>query len=417
MSQSFKNRFYLLLRTIGLSLLVGIFAGTAAALFLISLAWVTDFRNQNMKLIWFLPFAGFFIVFIYKKYGRQSSEGTGLILEEIHSPKNRLPLRMAPFVFIGTLLTHLFGGSAGREGTVVQIGATLSDQLSRFFHLSNEERKSLLMAGAGAGFSAAIGAPIAGTFFGIEMIQIGRLRLFAFLESIIASFIAYYVCQLLGAPHTHFFNLIAVTYNPITILLIILAGLTFGLTARVFIQFTHLVKKISTQYIAYEPLRPLAVGFLIVGLYYLESSYRYVGLGLPVIQSAFTESSSLKDPFMKTLFTGLTIGSGFKGGEFIPLVFIGTTLGSFLSTLIPVALPLLAALGFAAVFGAAANTPIACALMAGELFGWTVFPYALLCCWVAYYISGHVGIYNHQKVVISKKGQVMKFINWWRKDD
>jgi H+/Cl- antiporter ClcA len=394
------------------SILIGLLSGTAAAIFLISLNWATNYRDKNMWIIWILPIAGLFIGFCYQKYGKKAEAGTGLILEEIHNPKNIIPLRMAPFILIGTVITHLFGGSAGREGTAVQMGSTLADQLSHFFQINPSERKILLIAGAGAGFSAAIGAPLAGAIFGLEVIQIGKLKLFALFECLVASYVAYYTCHFLGASHSQFPNLNEVSFNMTTVGAVMLGGLAFGVTANIFVRFTHFIEHIQKKYIKAPILRPFIAGCVLLVLYYFEGSYRYVGLGIPVIQNSFVHTAAWYDPIFKVIFTAITIGSGYKGGEFIPLVFIGATLGSFLSMHLLISKALITSLGFASVFGAAANTPIACAIMACEIFGWKIAPYAFLSCWIAYYMTGHLGIYKNQKIIYSKKDQLMKVFSW-----
>lgn len=392
-------------RAVILSVLVGLMAGAAAAAFLIVLKQATQYRDQHPQIIWFLPLAGLFVGWIYTKYGRGAEAGSGLILEEIHNPQHIVPFRMAPFVFLGTVVTHLFGGSAGREGTAVQMGSSLADQLTKFFKVTAEERRALLIAGAGAGFSAAIGAPWAGAIFGLEVIQIGKIYRGSWLECLVASFVAFYFCRFLGAEHSVFPAVENISYTFLTVASVLILGVCFGLLATVFIFATHLVELVQKKYVRVL-WRPFLGGLLLVGLFYWEGSYRYVGLGLPEIQQAFVHSADGLSAFYKMAFTALTIGSGFKGGEFVPLVFVGTTAGSFLATILSVDMALAAALGFAAVFGAAANTPLACAVMAAEIFGWKVFPYALLCCWVAYFITGHHGVYKNQKVIVSKKDQL-----------
>lgn len=414
MQKSPQNIFKRYVRWSFYSIIIGVLSGIAAAVFLISLNEATHFRDHNPWVIWLLPVAGLFIGFCYRKYGKRAEGGTGLILEEIHNPQHIIPLRMAPFVLFGTVITHLFGGSAGREGTAVQMGSTLADQLAPIFHIEAEERKILLIAGAGAGFAAAIGAPLAGTIFGLEVIQIGRLRLFALFECFVASFVAYYTCQFLGAPHSHFVPVAHVVFNPITLGAVILAATAFGITANIFVQFTHFVERIQKKYVKNPMLRPLFAGMILVILYRAEGSYNYVGLGIPFIQKSFSQAARWYDPIFKIVFTSLTIGSGYKGGEFVPLVFIGTSLGSFLAQFLAVSMPLLAALGFASVFGAAANTPIACAIMGCEIFGWQTAPYMFISCWVAYYLTGHLGIYKNQKVIYSKKDQLARVFKFYR---
>jgi len=377
-----------------LSALSGFLAGTASAVFLLLLDIATRTRDDLPTIIWALPIAGFVIGWLFHNYGGEVGRGTNLILDEIHDPKKIIPLRMAPFILIGTILTHLFGGSAGREGTAVQMGASLSDQISNFFGIPPEERRALLVAGAGAGFGAAIGAPLAGVIFGMELISIRKFKPIVWMGCLVASFVAYYTAIFLGAKHSVFpsFEIPSMTFN--IIFYVAIAGIIFGLTAKFFMRITHFVEAVSTRFISFPPLRPFVVGGIIVILFYLEGSYHYVGLGIPIIQDALEFPASFKDSIYKAGFTALTVGSGFKGGEFIPLVFIGTTLGSALSVFIPVSFQLLGGLGFAAVFAGAAKTPIACSLMAMEIFGYEILPYALIACFMSNYVSGKATVYK-----------------------
>lgn len=381
-----------------LSLMSGLLAGLATTVFLKSLAWVTQFRDENLFIIWLLPLVGLIIGWVFHRLGKDISAGNNLIIDEIHDPKKVIPLRMVPAILLGTLATHLCGGSAGREGTAVQMGASLADQLSRFFKISPQERKILLAAGAGAGFGSGIGAPWAGMLFGMEVIHIGRIKLFAWFECMIAAVTAYQVTLIFHAPHTIYPKLNIDFFEFKIWLLTLVAGALFGITARFFIYVTHGFEKLYLKFITYSPLKPFLGGLFLIAFYYVEGSFRYLGLGLPIIQEAFKQPSAWGDPFYKIFFTALTIASGFKGGEFIPLVFIGATLGSASSSILPVSHSLLGALGFAAVFGAAANTPLACCLMAMELFGYKIGLYSFSTCLIAYYFSGNLSIYKSQKV-------------------
>jgi H+/Cl- antiporter ClcA len=378
--------------------IAGILAGIAASMFLHLLDWATKFRDSHQQIIWALPLAGFFIGWVYHRLGRDVVPGTNLIMDEMHDPKKTLPVKMAPFVLIGTVLTHLFGGSAGREGTAVQMGASLSDQLSRYFAIPSEERRILLVCGAGAGFGAAIGAPWAGVIFGAEVIHVGRLRSFALVEAFIASFTAYGVSHLLHSPHTIYPSVTVTGFSWMTMLWAAVFGLACGLTARLFTLFTHEIEKIEAKWISYPPLKPLLAGILLIVLYWWEGTYRFTGLGIPIIQEAFAKTSSWDVPLMKAGFTALTIGSGFKGGEFIPLVFIGATFGSFAATILPVAGPILAACGFAAVFAGAAAAPAASAVMGVELFGRDLLPYIVAACFASAAVAGDSRIYRRRIV-------------------
>lgn len=389
-------------RAIWLSSFSGLLAGLSSTAFLYLLDFATRTRQANVWLLAGLPLVGFAIGYGYHRFGKvpiDVARGNNLVIDEIHDPKKTIPLRIVPLVFFGTILTHLFGGSAGREGTAVQMGAGLSDAVAVKFQVSPSERRILLMTGAGAGFAAAIGAPIAGLVFGMEVIRVGRFKLDAILQCSIAAFIAFGTTLLLQAPHSKYprFEIPALSLDVLKSVLpsILIAGIAFGLAARLFVLLTHAVEK-SFVKIKYPPSKPFIGGLMVLGLYGLVGNLRYAGLGIETIQSSLLESASFLDPLYKAVATALTIGSGFKGGEFIPLVFIGTTLGSALAILLPASLQLLGALGFSSVFGAAANTPLACAVMACEIFGWQIAPYALICGFVAYALSGRKGIYPAQ---------------------
>jgi H+/Cl- antiporter ClcA len=385
------------LKWIFLSTLVGILAGLASSVFLFSLNWATTLRNLNPLIMGALPVAGFFIGWVYFRFGQDIAAGHNLILDEIHNPRKVVPFIMAPFILLGTVITHLFGGSAGREGTAVQMGASLADQVGRFFNVEPFERKILLMAGMGAGFGSAIGAPWAGFIFGMEVIQVGRYQTAVWFQCLIASFLGYYTSVFLKAPHSIFPSVEIPAFGIKVLFLTLLVGIIFGFAAKFFSMSTHLVEKSVQGLISYPPLKPFFGGLLLIFLFYLDGSYHFVGLGIPFIQEALTHQSEFKIPLLKSVFTSLTVGTGFKGGEFIPLVYIGTTLGSALSLVIPLSFSFLGALGFSAVFAGAANTPLACAVMAMEIFGYQIGPFALLACLMSCVFSGSKGIYKSQK--------------------
>ena len=376
-----------------LSAIGGLFAGLAATVFLYALNFATQARDAHRWIIWMLPLAGLAIGWSYHYLGTAAARGTRLIVDEIHDPKNITPARMTPLILATTVITHLFGGSAGREGTAVQMGGSLADQLGRYFHITRQERRVLLVAGAGAGFAAAIGAPWAACVFGMELIYIGRVKVFGFFECVIASLIGYYTTVWLHAPHSHYPQFEIPSYEWRAVFSMVVAGVIFGFCARSFIAITHAIERLMLRVVSYPPLRPALGGLLLVILYKVEGSYDYAGLGIPYIQDALLHPSGFRLPLLKELFSALTLGSGFKGGEFVPLVFIGTTLGSALGYFLPVSFQVLGGVGFAAVFAGASNTPLACTLMAMEIFGTRIGPYALIACLVSNFFSGDEGIY------------------------
>ena len=381
-----------------LSLASGILAGLAGTIFLYSLNWITTIRVAHPVLVFGLPVGGLLIGLLYWAVGHQISTGQNLVLDEIHNPRQVLPRRMTPVIFIASLITHLLGASTGREGAIVQMGSSLSDQLSRFFNVENAERKILLVCGMGAGFGAALGAPIAGVFFGMEVVRIGRLRPFALFECGIASFSAYWITLILHAPHTHFSPFFGSLFDPFSWGAVLLACLVFAFLARLFISTTHTIETFHQKWIRRSYFRP-ALGGLILLLFFLcPPLQKFEGLSIPALQDFFHHPAFFSDSLWKLILTAIAIGSGFKGGEFTPLVFIGAAAGSALSIFHPESLPVLTAVGFCSVFAAASNTPFSCAIMACELFGWRIAPYALTGCFLSYYLSGNLSLYRSQLV-------------------
>lgn len=385
------------LKRASLAALSGILSGLASTLFLFVLTWATETRDTNRWIILGLPLAGLFIGWMYFRFGKDVESGNHQIIQEIHHPDKTISWLMAPFILVGTILTHLFGGSAGREGTAVQMGSSLADQVSLKFGIENSDRKYLLAAGAAAGFAGAIGAPWAGFIFGMEFFTKNRPKFFAWLDCLIAAFLGYGVTLLLHAPHTEYPKPEVPVFGISVIASVILAGIAFGLVTILFIKLTHILELQFKRWIKYPPFRPLIGGALLVALYYAEGSFIYAGLGLPQIISALTEATSLEIPALKTVFTSLTLSAGFKGGEFIPLVFIGSTLGSSLSLILPASHSLLAALGFSSVFGAASKTPLACSIMCMEIFGFQIAFLALLAGYTSFFVSGGLSIYKNQQ--------------------
>lgn len=321
---------------------------------------------------------------------------------------------MAPLVYIGTVLTHLFGGSAGREGTGVQMGGAIADQFSRLFHLHRRDHKVMVLIGISAGFASVFGTPLAGAVFGLEVIVVGRMRYEAILPAFLSAAFAHLTCHAWGVAHTQYAIPEVPALNVANILWVALAGVLFGLVAMLFSRSIGFWGGLARRYVSYPPLRPFWGGILIALAVWLLGTTKYIGLGVPVIVASFTEQQMWYDFLLKLIFTTFTIGVGFKGGEVTPLFFVGATLGSALSAVVPLPMALLAGLGFVAVFAGATNTPIACTLMGIELFGAEAGLYLGIACVIAYLFSGHTGIYTAQvvgspkhSVFLRKKGTTL----------
>jgi H+/Cl- antiporter ClcA len=372
---------------------IGTVAGMAAAIFLASLDWVTNYREAHLFIIAFLPLAGLLIGTIYHYKGNSIVKGNHLLLEEIHTPQKTLPFIMAPLIYISTVITHLFGGSAGREGTAIQMGGSIADQFAKRFKFDAADRKLILIAGIAAGFSAVFGTPVAGIVFGLEVANIGKAKFKAFIPCIFTAIIADVVCRQCGILHTHYSISFVPQFTVSGILFSILAGICFGCVARFFSFLSHRTTTLFAQTISYPPLRPFIGGICMVVLIWSMGTTKYIGLGIPTIVGSFYYQLPAYDFAIKLLLTVFTLSAGFKGGEVTPLFFIGATLGNALSLFIPLPMGLLAGMGFVAVFAGAANTPIACIVMSVELFGIAPGGYIAVACVFASFVSGK-GIYD-----------------------
>jgi len=378
--------------------LIGIFSGSASALFLVSLEWVTQFRIQHDWIIWLLPFGGFLVGLSYYYWGESVVKGNNLLLEEYENPKKVIPFRMAPLVLFGTLITHLFGGSAGREGTAVQMGGAIADQFTKIFKLDNSERKILIILGISAGFASVFGTPLAGAIFALEVLYFSKINLKSTVLSFLVAYAAYFTVEFWKIKHTHYSIPIIPELSFNNIIFTIIVGVLSGFAALLFARSTHFWGSLFSKNVKYPPLRPIIGGVILAIAFAGFGLTKFSGLGVTVIVDSFSNTNEWYDFLLKILFTGFTLGAGFKGGEVTPLFFVGATLGSALSIVIPMPIALLAGIGFVAVFSGATHTPIACTIMGMELFGIAPGIFIAIACTIAYFSSGSIGIYKSQIV-------------------
>lgn len=391
------------IRWIVIGIGIGLIAGVASAALLVSLTWATDTRLADGWLLWLLPVAGLAIGLTYHYTAGRAAEGNNLIIDEIHEPDAGVPRRMAPLIFGSTIVTQLFGGSAGREGTGIQVSVSLSDGLARLLPFSRADRRLIMIAAMSAGFGAMFGVPMAGAVFGLEVQGIGRLRYEGLVPALSASLVGDLVVQGLGVHHTPTPELAGFDDGVSALLRIALLGVVFGLVGLAFILAVRSVKRIGSRLLSWPPARPVLGGLVVIALTLVVGNRDYLGLSLPLAQSALDGTSTGGSVFaLKLVFTAVTLGFGFYGGEVTPLMVIGSTLGAALAPVVGLPIALGAALGYVAVLAGAANIPFTCTIMAVEFFGGSALLPAAVACVLAYVASSHRSIYESQRIDVAK---------------
>nr|HEX4318325.1 chloride channel protein [Kofleriaceae bacterium] len=391
---------------LALGAVVGVFCGCASALFLWLLQLATDYRGTNNWIVFALPVAGLVIGTLYARFGQSIKGGNNLVIDTIHDDGPEIPFRMLPMVLVGTVLTHVFGGSAGREGTAVQMGASAADFVSHRLKLGRDLRRQLLAAGVAGGFGSVFGTPIAGAVFGLEFVVVGRIEYRALVPAVVASIVGDLTTRGLGIVHTHYAAAPHVALDPLLCAKWLAFSIAITLATVCFIELTHWIKRLGERRVAHLGLRMAIGGAVVVALWQLVGTDDYLGLGVPTIVRAFDDPDLPVYAFaLKLLFTAITLGAGFLGGEVTPLFFIGAALGGVLGPVLGIPQELAAGVGMAAVFAAASNTPLALSLMAVELLGADVLPHVVIVCVVAYLLTGHRSIYPAQRMGVFAAGE------------
>ncbi|AQS10870.1 chloride/fluoride channel protein [Clostridium saccharobutylicum] len=385
-----------------ISAVVGSLTGSIMALFLKSLEFATDFRTDNPWILFLLPIGGALVSFLYSKYGKNSSKGNNLIIDKINTSKDHIPLRMAPLVFLGTFITHLFGGSAGREGTGVQIGSSIAESIGKLLKLDKMDTKIILMCGISSGFGSIFGTPLAGTIFGLEVAALGTMNYISLIPCFFSAFIGNLVTESFNVHHTHYSILQIPDITYIVVLKVIIAAILFGLASKLFSELTHKLKEVFSCHFENAAIKSFIGGIIIIAFTYIAGTRDYLGLSLPLMSDSFTGHVNPFTFLLKIIFTSFTLGTGFQGGEVTPLFVIGSTFGNALSSILNVSPSFLAALGLIGVFAGATNAPITSFVLGLEMFGSTGMEFMFMTCAISYLFSGHSGIYTSQKIGISK---------------
>lgn len=402
------QRTHRLLQWVFLGTLVGVAVGAASALFLWLLDAATSYRMSHEAIVFVLPLAGLAMGLLLQRWGGYVRRGSNLVIDTVHDSGEHIPLSVAPWILGGTVLTHLFGGSGGREGAAVQMGAALADEISRRMRVQPHTRTQLLAAGIAGGFGAVFGTPVAGAVFGLEVVHLGRIEYSSLVPALVASVVGDSTVRALGIHHSLFPRVDALAMSPLLAVKWTFVGILVALVAIAFIEMTHGIKTQLEARVRSLPLRMFFGGVAVVALWQLVGTSDYLGLGTPAIMSAFAEASPWYAFALKVLFTAITLGAGFLGGEVTPLFFVGATLGSALAGPLGLPLALTAGVCMAAMFAAASNTPLALSIMAVELLGASAMPHVVIVCVVAYLMAGSRSIYPAQRL-LREKGSATLF--------
>lgn len=390
------------LRTLALTLLVAVLMGAAAWAFLSALNLVTAAREAHVALFALLPVVNLATAWIYRNHGLRAARGNNLVID---SSVTGTPIhaRMAALTFICSVATHAAGGSAGREGTAVQIGGTIASNVAGIFHLDGRDRQDLMLAGISAAFGGVFGTPLAGAFFGMEMCTVGKLNYSAGLYCLVASFAGDLTARAIGTGHT--FNVIASVpaMEPATVALVVLAAVVFGLVARLFSASIRAVKRIYATRITNYLVAALAGSLVLLAVYAVFGLWSFGGLSEWLVQAGFAGTTGPADVIAKLACTALTLGAGFQGGEVTPLFGIGASLGGWLGQLTGLEPSFMAALGMVGVFGAALNVPITTIMLSIDMFGGVGVGYFVIVAFVSYLVAGHRSVYPAQRIVTPKR--------------
>lgn len=383
------------------AIISGIVVGAVGTLFYFCMAAVTGLRSDHPRLIWLLPFGGLLIVGAYHVLHDEKDSGTNLVLSSIHSG-DELPIRMAPLIFISTLITHLLGGSAGREGAALQLGGSIGNEIGKLFHFDEKDKHIMTMCGMSAAFSALFGTPMAAAIFSMEVVSVGIMHYSALVPCVIASLIANAIATYSGAEAELFLLSEIPPFTVGTAVKISLLAALCALASILFCILLHQSERFYHKFFSNPYIRIFAGGCIVVLLTLLVGSQTYNGSGIALIEPSMEGNARPEMFLLKMLFTAATLGAGFKGGEIVPSFCIGGTFGCLFGNLIGFSPALCTAAGMTAVFCGVTNSPITSLLISFELFGYEGMPYFLLTVAFSYMLSGYYGLYHSQKIMYSK---------------
>ncbi|MGN2368991.1 chloride channel protein [Clostridium cagae] len=381
--------------------ITGLIGGFIGSLFHLSVEYATNFRIENDWIIFMLPLGGALIICLYKIFKLGSNIGTNLVIDSIRTD-GKVPFSMSPLIFISTVITHLFGGSAGREGAALQLGGSIGSQVGKILHLDEKDMHLITLCGMSGVFSALFGTPLTATFFAMEVISVGIIYYSSFIPCIVSSIVAYKVSLLFGLEPVRFNINVISNISTENIIKVAILGALCALVSIIFCETLHKTNKFLSNVIKNDYLRIICGGLAIVALTFIVGCRDYNGAGMDIIANAINGQAKPEAFILKIIFTAITISVGYKGGEIVPTFFIGATFGCVVGRLIGLDPRLGAAIGLVALFCGVVNTLITSVILSIELFGSGALILFAVACGVSYMLSGYFSLYSSQKIVYSK---------------
>lgn len=400
-SKNVGLHYIIFIKWLVLSSLIGCVVGAVGTLFHFTIEMVTHLRTTYSFLIYFMPLAGIVITFLYNITRQPDEISTNLVLESIRSSKH-LPLIMAPLIFISTALTHLVGGSSGREGAALQLGGSLSTFIGERFHLNENDLRIITMCGMSAAFSALFRTPIGATIFSMEVVSVGVMYYVALVPCILAALIAYAISGYFGVPATYYHLNFISRFDLLILLKVVILGIGCALISILFCKSLHLAHHLYIKYLKNSYLRIITGSIIMIIFTLIIGSTDYLGAGMPVIEKALYGEAIPAAFILKIIFTAICLGAGFKGGEIVPSFFVGATFGAAFGPLLGLKASFSGSLGLIALFCGVTNCPMTSFILSTEMFGSTGSIYFMLIIAISYMLSGYSGLYTKQKMMYSK---------------
>lgn len=395
------RRYLIFFKWLALACIIGVVVGCIGSLFHHAIALATQYRQTHWWMIYLLPIGGILIVFLYHISSHSEALNTNLVLESVRSDKH-LPMVMAPLIFISTVLTHLLGGSSGREGAALQLGGSIATFIGERFHLDENDLRILTMCGMSAAFSALFRTPIGATVFAMEVVSVGIMYYVALVPCIIASLLGYAISGALGISATHYELKLISSFDLITLVQVIGLGILCAILSILFCHSLKLAHILYSKYLKNDYISVIVGSILLIVLTLVMGTKDYLGAGMPIIEQALYGSASYEAFALKVVFTALTLGAGFKGGEIVPSFFIGATFGAAFGPFLGLPSSFAASLGLIALFCGVTNCPMTAFVLSTEMFGSSGSLYFMLIIAISYMLSGYSGLYTQQKIMYSK---------------